>query len=304
MLPEFKTDMSALVIDGKALAKRLQAELLTESQQVKSQLGRKPHLAVVLVGDNPASAVYVKSKTARAKRCGLDVSDYKLPETASDEDVQRLLKKLNALDDVDGILMQLPLPSHLDELGALLCIAPHKDVDGLTPTSQGMLMRGKGEQAYTFRPCTPQGCILLIREARRQLGKGEDLSGLNAVVLGRSILVGKPAALLLLEENCSVSLLHSRTKDPESFLRNADIVIAAVGTPEMLKADVLKKSAIIIDVGINRSDDGRLLGDVDFNAVSEQVAAITPVPGGVGPMTITVLLQNTVKSARERINWR
>ena len=264
---------------------------------IEERLGRPPGLAVVLVGENPASKVYVKSKSARAKKCGITVRDIVLPADTSNEQLQAELQALNNADEIDGILLQLPLPDGLDEFSAINAISPEKDVDGLHPLNQGLLLRG----ADCFEPCTPKGCTLLISQALSQLGKGPDLSGMNAVVVGRSILVGKPMALLLLAANCSVSMCHSRTKNLGEYLSRADIVVAAVGRERMIDSEHLKPGAIVIDVGINRTAEGALAGDVDFESVKDVAGAITPVPGGVGPMTIAVLLQNTVRSAERKL---
>jgi methylenetetrahydrofolate dehydrogenase (NADP+)/methenyltetrahydrofolate cyclohydrolase len=290
--------MAAAVIDGKALAERIQAKLKIEVSEISPKLGRKPGLAVVLVGNNPASQVYVKSKTKKALSCGLEVKDVHLPESVTNEELQRKLKELNLEQSVDGILLQLPLPVGLDEFAALLCIAPEKDVDGLHPMNQGLLLRGED----AFEPCTPKGAMCLIREARTMLGLSDDLSGQSAMVIGRSILVGKPMAQLLLAANCTTTVAHSRTKNLAQEASRADIVIAAIGRAEMVTAEFVKPGAIVVDVGINRRDDGRLVGDVAYQAVSEKAAAITPVPGGVGPMTIAMLLQNTVQSAQRKIS--
>lgn len=289
--------MSAEIIDGKALAKSLQEKLSEEVAQIKTGLGRSPGLAVVLVGENPASKVYVKSKSVKARKCGIEVEDVVLPSDTSDRQLQDELRKLSQRSDIDGILLQLPLPDGLDEFAALQCIAPEKDADGLHPMNQGLLLRG----ADGFEPCTPKGSMLLIEQACQQLGRPSDLSGMNAVVLGRSILVGKPMALMLLDANCTVSVCHSRTKDLASFTRSADILVAAVGRENLVSAEHIKPGAIVIDVGINRNAEGKLVGDVDFDSVVEVAGALTPVPGGVGPMTITVLLQNTVKAASRKI---
>lgn len=290
--------MSAIIINGKDVAAKIETELAVRVAEIVKKSGKKPTLAVVLVGDNPASKVYVKAKSKRAHACGMDTIDCVLPADTTDQKLQSELKKLSDNPKVDGILLQLPLPKGLDEFSALLCIAPEKDVDGLHPVNQGLLMRG----AKCHRPCTPSGSIVLIDEALEKLGKKKDLSGYNAVVVGRSILVGKPVGIMLLERNCTVTYCHSRTKNLAGVCRGADILIAAVGRPEMITADFVKPGAIVIDVGINRLDDGKLVGDVKYDEVSEVAAAITPVPGGVGPMTIAMLLSNTVDSAEAKIS--
>lgn len=289
--------MSAISVSGKSLAKEVRASLADQVKQIEPKLGRKPGLAVVLVGEDPASKVYVKAKTKAALSCGIEVSDHFLPADISDAELQNKLKELSADSAVDGILLQLPLPKGLDEFSALCAIAPEKDADGLHPTNQGLLLRG----ADTFEPCTPKGCMTLIDKARSELGQDNKLDGLHAVVVGRSILVGKPVGLMLLERNCTVTYCHSRTRNLAEEVRKADIVIAAVGRAEMIKAEHVKPGAIVIDVGINRLDDGRLVGDVDYASVAEVSSAITPVPGGVGPMTIAMLLANTVKSAAKKL---
>ncbi len=290
--------MAAKIINGKELSKTTRAALKTRVQELEPKLGRAPKLAVVLVGEDPASQVYVASKSKLAKKCGIEPVDIKLDADVSDEELQEKLTELSSDPTVDGILLQLPLPKGLDEYSALLKISPDKDVDGLHHSNQGLLMRG----APAHRPCTPKGCIELVKEGRKLLGLDTNLSGLSAVVLGRSVLVGKPVALMLLEENCTVTLCHSRSKDLAKICREADVLVAAVGRPEMLGGDYIKPGSIVIDVGINRLDDGRLVGDVNFSEAAEVAAAITPVPGGVGPMTIAMLLSNTVSAAASKID--
>lgn len=289
--------MPAVVIDGKALAQSIAEKLSAEVRQLTLKLGRAPGLAVILVGDNPASQVYVRSKTKKAKQCGINPTDRKLPATVSNAELLAVIRELNADSTVDGILLQLPLPAGLDEFQALTTIASEKDVDGLHPENQGLLLRG----AKAPRPCTPRGCIDLLDQARKELGLPKDLSGLHAVVVGRSVLVGKPVGFLLLERNCTVTICHSKTKDLAAECRRADILIAAIGKPEFITADFIKPGAIVIDVGINRLDDERLVGDVAFESAAEIAAAITPVPGGVGPMTIATLLSNTVEAAKGKV---
>ncbi|NJM49568.1 MAG: bifunctional methylenetetrahydrofolate dehydrogenase/methenyltetrahydrofolate cyclohydrolase FolD [Sphingomonadales bacterium] len=287
---------TALVIDGKAFAAGLRDRIAAAVPAFMEVMGRAPGLAVVLVGDDPASAVYVGSKGKATIAAGMESFEYRLPGNCTQAEVEALLQKLNADDKVDGILLQLPLPSHLDEQSAVGAINPDKDVDGLTPISAGRLALG----IEGLVPCTPLGSLMLLQE---QLG---DLSGLEAVVIGRSILVGKPMAQLLLGANCTVTLAHSRTKDLPDIVRRADIVVAAVGRAEMVKGDWLKPGAVVIDVGINRlapaeeGAKGRLVGDVDYGSAQAHVRAITPVPGGVGPMTIACLLRNTLVAAHRR----
>ena len=285
--------MPARLIDGKAFAAKLRERVAEQARAFEAKAGRKAGLAVVLVGEDPASQVYVASKAKQTVACGMQSFEHRLPEDTTQEDLLALVDELNSDARVDGILVQLPLPKHLDEQAVVSRIDPDKDVDGLTPTSTGRLALGQPGLV----PCTPLGSLMLLKD---ELG---DLSGLDAVVIGRSILVGKPMAQLLLAENCTVTIAHSRTKDLPEVVRGADIVVAAVGRPEMVKAEWFKPGAIVIDVGINRlppepgKDKGRLVGDVDFAGASEVVSAITPVPGGVGPMTIAVLLRNALVAA-------
>lgn len=285
--------MTATTIDGKAFAAKLRERVGELAAGFEAQAGRKAGLAVVLVGDDPASQVYVASKAKQTVACGMASFEHRLPADTSQAELEALVDKLNADPAVDGILVQLPLPKGLDEQAVVARISPDKDVDGLTPTSTGRLALG----LPGLVPCTPLGSLMLLKD---QLG---DLSGMDAVVIGRSILVGKPMAQLLLAENCTVTVAHSRTRDLPEVVRRADIVVAAVGRAEMVKPEWLKPGAIVIDVGINRlepepgKDKGRLVGDVDFAGASEVVRAITPVPGGVGPMTIAVLLRNTLVAA-------
>lgn len=289
--------MSASRIDGKRIAADLRGRV---AEAVKA-LPEAPTLAVVIVGDDPASQVYVRSKVQKTEEAGMHSIYRHLPGDATQFEVENLIADLNADKNVDGILLQLPLPKGLNEASAIEKIDPAKDVDGLTETSAGCLTLGKPG----LRPCTPAGCVMLAKEAL-----GEDLSGKHVVVIGRSILVGKPAALLFLAENCTVSIAHSRTADLPGLCRQADILVPAVGRPLMVKGDWVKPGATIIDVGINRIDapergEGktRLVGDADFDACAETAAQITPVPGGVGPMTIACLLHNTVLAACMRRGW-
>jgi methylenetetrahydrofolate dehydrogenase (NADP+)/methenyltetrahydrofolate cyclohydrolase len=290
--------MSATLIDGKARAARLRASVAQAVAGLKAAPGVTPGLAVVLVGDDPASRVYVSNKVRQTEECGMRSIEHRLPADTSQEDLMALVASLNADPGVDGILVQMPLPAHLDTDQVVLAIDPEKDVDGLHPQNAGRLVLG----APGLVPCTPQGCVLLAREAR-----GGALSGLDAVVLGRSILVGKPVSLLLQNENCTVTMAHSRTRDIEAVCRRADILVAAVGRPEMVRGSWIKPGATVIDVGINRvpapdkgPDKTRLVGDVAFAEAAEVAGAITPVPGGVGPMTIACLLANTVVAACRR----
>ncbi|MEE2877612.1 MAG: bifunctional methylenetetrahydrofolate dehydrogenase/methenyltetrahydrofolate cyclohydrolase FolD [Pseudomonadota bacterium] len=284
-------------IDGKQVA----ADVRAQVAKAVSGLPGQPTLAVVLVGEDPASQVYVRNKVKQTEEAGMRSLHHHLPADASQADVESLISSLNDDAEVDGILLQLPLPKGLDEQRAIECIAPAKDVDGLTEASAGRLVLGKPG----LRPCTPTGCVILAKSAL-----GDDLSGKNVVVIGRSILVGKPAALLFLAENCTVTIAHSRTKDLEALCRTADILVPAVGRAKMVKGDWVKPGAVLIDVGINRIDapekgEGktRLVGDADFAECEPVAGHITPVPGGVGPMTIACLLRNTVIAACYRRGW-
>lgn len=284
--------MSARLIDGKATAARVLAEVAADVAVLKAQ-GIEPALAVVLVGNDPASHVYVRNKVLRAGEVGIRSLEYRLGADASAEAVLEVVAALNADATVNGILVQLPLPAHIDETRVLQAIDPAKDVDGFHSENVGGLSQGRP----VLTPCTPAGCMRLLRDT---LG---DLSGKHAVVVGRSNIVGKPMAALLLAANCSVTVLHSRSVKPEKLCGQADIVVAAVGRPRMIGADWIKPGAVVIDVGINRIDEdgrSRLVGDVDFDAVLPVASAITPVPGGVGPMTIALLMQNTVTAARQQ----
>ena len=283
--------LTAAIIDGKAFAQSLSARVADVAAAFAVRTGRKPGLAVVLVGNDPASEVYVRNKGRQTIACGMAGFEHKLPVDVTQAELLALVAKLNTDPAVDGILVQLPLPVHLDEAEVIAGIALDKDVDGFTPASAGRLMTGLDG----FVPCTPLGCLMLLKN---QLG---DLSGLDAVVIGRSNIVGKPMAQLLLAESCTVTIAHSRTRDLAGIVRRADIVVAAVGRPGMVRGDWIKPGACVIDVGINRveGEDGktRLVGDVAFAEAREVAGAITPVPGGVGPMTIAVLLRNTVVAA-------
>jgi len=277
--------MSTQIIDGKAIAKSLREDLTAEV----AAMDVTPGLAVILVGDDPASHVYVRNKIKACEAVGIKSFESRLPAKATEAEVIAEIEAFNDNAAVHGILVQLPLPYPLDGDALIQHIAPAKDVDGLTFLNQGKLVAG---DASGLVPCTPQGSMMLIKSVR------EDLSGLNAVVIGRSLLFGKPMAQLLLAENCTVTTAHSRTQNLESVCRNADILVAAVGREEMVKADWIKEGAIVIDVGINRGEDGKLRGDVDFAGAQGVAGAITPVPGGVGPMTIACLLKNTVEAAK------
>ena len=281
--------MTAKTIDGKAAAAALRQRIGAEVARFHAACGRAPGLAVVLVGDDPASAVYVRSKGRATIEAGMLGFEHRLSADTSQAELLDLVDRLNADPAVDGILVQLPLPGHVDANLVLTRIDPDKDVDGFHPVNAGRLAVG----IDGFVPCTPLGCLKLLRA---ELG---DLSGKSAVVIGRSNIVGKPMALLLLGDNCTVTIAHSRTADLPAVVRSADIIVAAVGRPTMVKGDWLKPGACVIDVGINRTDAG-LVGDVDFASASKVAGAITPVPGGVGPMTIACLMRNTFVSAARR----
>ena len=286
--------MTATIIDGRAAAAALRGEIAGEVARFTAATGRKPGLAVVLVGEDPASSVYIRSKGKATTDAGMASFEHRLPATTSQDELLALVDRLNADLAVDGILVQLPLPPQIDADRVITRIDPDKDVDGFHPVNAGRLATG----LHGFVPCTPDGCLKLLRAT---LGS---LSGKEAVVIGRSNIVGKPMALLLLGESCTVTIAHSRTRDLEAVVRRADIVVAAVGRAEMVKGEWLKPGATVIDVGINRVEgqDGKtkLVGDVDFASASAVAGAITPVPGGVGPMTIACLIRNTLVSAARR----
>ena len=283
--------MTASIIDGKMFAEDLKEEIARKVKTLKINHNLTPGLAVVLVGTDPASQVYVRNKNKSTNAAGMNSFEYLMDDNVSEEDLIAKVKELNKDPIVHGILVQLPLPKHINEAAVIETITPEKDVDGFHVINSGLLATGgKG-----MVPCTPQGCIMLLKN---HLG---NLSGLDAVVVGRSNIVGKPMAQLLLNESCTVTIAHSRTKNLAEAVRRSDIVVAAVGVPELVKGDWIKKGATVIDVGINRieMEDGktRLVGDVEFKVAVQRAGAITPVPGGVGPMTIAVLLQNTVTAA-------
>jgi methylenetetrahydrofolate dehydrogenase (NADP+)/methenyltetrahydrofolate cyclohydrolase len=289
---------SAIIIDGKARAERLRAEVGEEAARLAASRGVRPGLAVVLVGDDPASAVYVRSKGEQSREAGFHSVTQRLAADATQAEIEDLVRVLNRDPAIHGILVQLPLPRGIDEQAVLNIIDPDKDVDGLTPVSAGRLANGQPGLV----PCTPRGCLILLEDA---LG---DLSGKRAVVLGRSVLVGRPVAQLLLRADCTVTIAHSRTRDLPALCREADILVAAVGRPEMVRGDWIKPGAAVIDVGINRVASAdpakaakgktRLVGDVAFNEAAEVAGWITPVPGGVGPMTVACLLRNTLDAAK------
>jgi methylenetetrahydrofolate dehydrogenase (NADP+)/methenyltetrahydrofolate cyclohydrolase len=288
--------LSAAILDGKALAARIQAELTCEVQSLQERFGRPPGLSVLWVGENPASAAYVRNKNKAGQAVGIDVAKSQhLKTSTSETQLLALIDRLNADVSVDGILVQLPLPEHIDSDWVLNRIAPEKDVDGLHPVNLGRLVRGEPG----LRSCTPAGVMRILSEA------GVPLAGRTAVVIGRSILVGKPVALMLLEKDATVITAHSRTADLAAITQMADVLVVAAGRPELVTAAMVRPGAVVIDVGINRFTDyegnSRLVGDVDFDSVREVAAAITPVPRGVGPMTVTMLLANTVQSYKQRL---
>ena len=284
--------MTATTIDGKAFAERLRGKVTAAVSRLKAEHGLTPGLAVVLVGSDPASEIYVRNKGKTTRETGMNSFEKILPENASEEELLAIINQLNADPTVHGILVQLPLPAQIREEVVINRVAPHKDVDGFHVINSGKLATGQKDGLV---PCTPLGCLMLLKET---LG---DLSGKHAVVLGRSNIVGKPMAALLLAESCTVTIAHSRTQNLPQLCRQADILVAAVGRPEMVKKDWVKPGATVIDVGINRLVLGvgknRIVGDVDFASAAQTAGAITPVPGGVGPMTIACLLHNTVKAA-------
>jgi len=278
----------AHIIDGKALALSLREGIQQEVSVLEKDTGIRPGLAAVLVGDDPASAVYVRNKKTACEKAGLYPQEHVLPASTTQEALLALIHQLNADPKIHGILVQLPLPAHIESKTILQAVSPEKDVDGFHPLNVGRLVEGDP----VFVPCTPKGVIHMIDST------GVDIAGKRAVVIGRSNIVGKPVAMLLLHRHATVTICHSRTKDLPAVVREADIVIAAIGKPLFVTPDMVKEGAVVIDVGINRLADGKLVGDVDFDRVKERAGWITPVPGGVGPMTIAMLLQNTLESAK------
>jgi methylenetetrahydrofolate dehydrogenase (NADP+)/methenyltetrahydrofolate cyclohydrolase len=278
------------ILDGKAIGEALRARVAEGVRSFVARAGRAPGLDVVLVGEDPASAVYVRNKVKATEAAGMRGAVHRLPADASESTVLELVRALDGREDVDGILVQLPLPRHIDAERVLDAISAAKDVDGFHPLNAGLLMEGRPGLV----PCTPWGCMRLLEHAK------VDPSGLHAVVIGRSNIVGKPAAMLLLQRSATVTIAHSRTKDLPELCRTADILVAAVGRAEMVRGDWVKPGAVVLDVGINRGLDGRLVGDVAFSEARERAGWITPVPGGVGPMTIACLLENTLRAAWAR----
>jgi methylenetetrahydrofolate dehydrogenase (NADP+) / methenyltetrahydrofolate cyclohydrolase len=278
----------AQIIDGKALAQSIREGIAEDVRLLEKDTGIKPGLAAVLVGDDPASAVYVRNKKIACEKAGLYPQEHLLPASTSQETLLKLVHQLNGDPRIHGILVQLPLPPGMDSQAILQAVSPEKDVDGFHPVNVGRLVTGDPR----FIPCTPKGVIQMIDST------GQDIAGKRAVVIGRSNIVGKPVAMLLLHRHATVTICHSRTKDLPAVVREADIVIAAIGKPLFVTSEMVKPGAIVIDVGINRLADGKLVGDVDYDRVKERAGWLTPVPGGVGPMTIAMLLQNTVESAK------
>lgn len=281
---------TAKLLDGKALAAKIHQELITEISQLQPKIGRPPGLAVLMVGDNPASAAYVRNKEKACAKVGIASFNRHFPKETTQAELETVIQELNQDERVDGILVQLPLPKHLDSVALLHQIMPEKDADGLHPVNLGKLVRGEPG----LRSCTPAGVMRLLDEY------SIPVAGKKAIVVGRSILVGKPLALMLLEANATVTIAHSHTKDLKAITKEADILIAAVGRPQLIHAEMVNRDAVVVDVGINRVTDAngksRLVGDVDFHSVQGVASYITPVPGGVGPMTVAMLLQNTVSS--------
>lgn len=276
----------AKLLMGKEVSARIKSELKSEVEELKSK-GINPGLAVIIVGEDPASQVYVRNKERACEECGIYSEKYALPEETTQDELLRLIDELNNKSSISGILVQLPVPKHIDEKTIINAIDPKKDVDAFHPVNVGKIMVGD----YDFVPCTPAGVMELIKES------GIDVNGKECVVVGRSNIVGKPQAMLLLHQNGTVTICHSRTKDLAEKTKNADILVAAVGIPNFIKGDMIKEGAVVIDVGINRLENKKLCGDVEFETAEKVAGAITPVPGGVGPMTIAMLMKNTVKAA-------
>ncbi len=283
--------MSAKILDGKKTAKRIKEELRAEVEKISAQTGKTPALAVLIVEGDSASRTYVNGKKRDCEEVGILAEEYEFPSDASENYLLKCIENLNKRDDIDGILCQLPLPSHMDEKKILLSIDPKKDVDAFHPVNAGKIMIGD----YDFLPCTPAGVMELIHES------GIDVEGKDCVVIGRSNIVGKPQAMLLLHENATVTICHSKTKNLEEKTKRAEILVAAIGKAKFITADMVAEGAVVIDVGMNRDENGKLCGDVDFENVREKVYAITPVPGGVGPMTRAMLMKNTVTAFKRRV---
>ena len=281
----------AKIIDGKAISQQVRDEIANEVEALKEQ-GITPGLAVIIVGDNPASRVYVNNKKKACEQLGMKSEEYALPEQTQEEELIALINKLNKRDDINGILCQLPLPSHIDDKVVIESISPKKDVDAFCTENVGKIMIGD----YSFLPCTPAGIMQMLQK------ENIDVTGKTCVVIGRSNIVGKPMAMLLLHANGTVTVCHSKTENLKEVCRSADILVAAVGRAYFVTADMVKPGAVVIDVGMNRNNEGKLCGDVDFENVKEVASAITPVPGGVGPMTITMLMKNTLTAAKLQNN--
>lgn len=280
------------IIDGKAVSQSVKDRIKEEVAELKVKHGVVPGLAVIIVGDNPASRIYVNNKKKACEYVGFDSYEYALPEETTEAELLELIKKLNSDEKVDGILCQLPLPKHIDENVIIDNIAPNKDVDAFHPVNVGKIMIGD----YSFLPCTPAGVMELIAST------GVDIKGKECVVVGRSNIVGKPMSMLLLHKSGTVTICHSKTKDLKAECKRADILVAAVGVPNLITGDMVKEGAVVIDVGMNRLDNGKLCGDVEFESASKAAGYITPVPGGVGPMTIAMLMQNTLTAAKVNRN--
>lgn len=281
----------AIIIKGKELAKKIRKDLKIECEELKKQ-GINPKLAVIMVGNNPASKVYVKNKSRACDEIGIEYEEHLLEETTTQQELNELIKKLNNTKEVHGILLQSPLPEHLDINQAFKAISYRKDVDGFTPSSVGKLVMG----GDTFISCTPYGVMKMFEEYNI------DLTGKDVVIIGRSNIVGKPLSQCCLAKNATVTICHSRTKDLKTHTKRADIVIAAIGKAKFVTADMIKEGAVVVDVGINRDENGKLVGDVDYEKVEKIASYITPVPGGVGPMTIAMLMNNVIKAAKEQNN--
>ncbi len=283
--------MSAKIIDGKKISEELRLSI-AEAVKNRKEGSRAPGLAVIIVGNNPASRIYVNNKKKACEACGFYSAEYALDENAEEKELLELIEKLNNDDNIDGILCQLPLPKQIDENKVIDAIAPEKDVDGFSPVNTGNLLSGKP----CFAPCTPAGVVEMLKY------EGIEIAGKHCVIAGRSNIVGKPAALLMLQENATVTVCHSKTKNLAEEVSRADIVIAAIGKANFITADMVKEGAVVIDVGINRLENGKVTGDVDFEAVKGKASYITPVPGGVGPMTITMLMKNTLTAWERKFN--
>lgn len=280
--------MSARLIDGKALAQQVRERLAKESAELLAKTGVKPGLSTILVGDDPASHLYVKNKQKACDAAGIYIDDHKLPAATTQSDLLALIEKVNGDSKIHGILVQLPLPKHIDSKAVLDAVSPHKDADGFHPYNFGRLVEGHP----VFEACTPKGVIKMIEST------GVSIEGKRAVVLGRSNIVGKPLALMLLQRNATVTICHSKTRDLPAVCREAELLLVAIGKPRFVTADMVREEAVVVDVGTNRLPDGKVVGDVDFEPVSRKAGWISPVPGGVGPMTIAMLLDNTVESAK------